>query len=174
MPNDDESLVVAAQHGDLDAWAQLSARHLPRLAAYLGSRLRRPEVVERLVAEVLVGAWKHLPELEHPADFSAWLRKVGGSLALQWSRKHPAEPLAAPFPESRCGTDLDLAQRMTHLDAALGTLPDHQRMVLEQHFRGQTALDELAISMHLQTEGIERLLDEALSALDHALAGREV
>jgi RNA polymerase sigma-70 factor (ECF subfamily) len=174
MPTDDETLVVAAQHGDLEAWAQLSARHLPRLAAYLGSRLRRPDVVERLVAEVMVGAWKHLPELENPGDFPAWLRKVGGGLALQWSRKHPGEPLAAPFPEGRCGTDLALAGRMSVLDAALGTLPDHQRMVLEQHFRGQMDLEELARSMHLQREGVEALLEEALRALDQALAGKEV
>ena len=174
MPTDDESLVVAAQHGDLDAWSRLCARHLPRLAAYLGSRLRRPEVVERLVAEVLVGAWKHLPELEHPADFPAWLRKVGGGLALKWSRKHPDEPLTAPFPESRCGTDLGLAERMTRLEVALGALPDHQRMVVEQHFRGQVDLDELATAMHLQREGVEVLLDEALLALDRALAGMEV
>lgn len=171
MTTDDESLVVAAQHGDLAAWSTLCARHLPRLAAYLGSRLRRPEVVERLVAEVVAGAWKHLPELDQPADFPAWLRKAGGSLALQWSRKHPDEPVAAPFPAARCGNDAELTARMTRLDAALGTLPDAQRMLLEQHFRGQVDLDALAASMHLQREGIEVMMEEALSALDRAMTG---
>jgi len=169
MTTDDETLVVAAQHGDLAAWSTLCSRHLPRLAAYVGSRLRRPEVVERLIAEVVAGAWKHLPELENPADFPAWLRKAGGNLALQWSRKHPGEPVAAPFPVARCGADTNLAERMTRLDAALGTLPDAQRMLLEQHFRGQVELDALATSMHLQREGIEVMLDEALLALDRAL-----
>jgi RNA polymerase sigma factor (sigma-70 family) len=171
MTPDDESLVVAAQHGDLAAWSTLCARHLPRLAAYIGSRLRRPEVVERLVADVVAGAWKHLPELEQPAEFAAWLRKAGGSLALQWSRKHPDEPVAAPFPVARCGDDADLAARMTRLDAALGTLPDAQRMLLEQHFRGQVDLDALAAGMHLQREGVEVMLEEALMALDRALTG---
>jgi RNA polymerase sigma-70 factor, ECF subfamily len=169
MANDDESLVVAAQHGDLAAWSTLCVRHLPRLAAYLGARLRRPEVVERLVADVVAGAWKHLPELENPADFAAWLRKVGGNLALQWSRKHPDEPVAAPFPAVRCGGDAELAARMVRLDAALGALPDAQRMLLEQHFRGQVDLDTLAAGMHLQREGVEALLDEALVALDRVL-----
>lgn len=171
MTIDDESLVVAAQHGDLAAWSTLCARHLPRLAAYLGSRLRRPEVVERLVAEVVAGAWKHLPELDQPADFATWLRKAGGSLALQWSRKHPDEPVAAPFPASRCGNDADLMARMTRVDAALGALPDTQRMLLEQHFRGQVDLDVLAASMHLQREGVEVMVEEALIALDRAMTG---
>jgi RNA polymerase sigma-70 factor (ECF subfamily) len=173
MANDDESLVVAAQHGDRDAWAALCARHLPRLAAYLGSRLRRPEVVEKLVTDVVAGAWKHLPELEHPAEFPAWLRKAGGNLALQWSRKNPHEPLAAPFPERRCGGDQALSVRMVRLDAALGALPDAQRMLLEQHFRGQVPLDELAAGMHLQREGVEVMIDEALVALDRVLGDVE-
>jgi RNA polymerase sigma factor (sigma-70 family) len=167
--HDDETLVVAAQRGDLDAWSTLCFRHMPRLAAYLGCRLRRPEVVERVVAEVVLSAWKHLPELEKPADFSPWLRKVGGGLALQWSRKNPHEPIDAPFPESRCGADLGLAERMVRLDAALGQLPDQQRMLLEQHFRGMVELTELAQSMHIQRDEVERLLDEALIALDRVL-----
>ena len=169
MASDDESLVVAAQHGDLDAWSTVCARHLPRLAAYLGSRLRRPEVVERLVAEVVAGAWKHLPELENPADFPAWLRKVGGNLALQWSRKNPGEPVAAPFPATRCGGDVELTARMVRLDAALGALPDAQRMLLEQHFRGQVELDALAAGMHLGRDAVETMLEEALVALDRVL-----
>jgi RNA polymerase sigma-70 factor (ECF subfamily) len=167
--HDDETLVVAAQRGDLDAWSTLCFRHMPRLAAYLGCRLRRPEVVERVIAEVVLSAWKHLPELEKTADFSPWLRKFGGGLALQWSRKNPDEPIDARFPESRCGSDLDLAQRMVRLDVALGLLPDHQRMLLEQHFRGLVELDELAKSMHVQRDEVERLLDEALIALDRVL-----
>ena len=171
MTIDDESLVVAAQHGDLAAWSTLCGRHLPRLAAYLGSRLRRPEVVERLVAEVVAGAWKHLPELDQPAEFPAWLRKAGGNLALQWSRKHPDEPVAAPFPANRCGNEPELTACMTRLDAAIGTLPDAQRMLLEHHFRGQVDLTVLAAGMHLQREQIEVMLEEALIALDRALTG---
>ena len=105
MTIDDESLVVAAQHGDLAAWSTLCARHLPRLAAYLGSRLRRPEVVERLVAEVVAGAWKHLPELDQPADFPAWSGSTLPCANCQPpSRRSPkpsSKPCASPSPEPR-------------------------------------------------------------------------
>jgi RNA polymerase sigma-70 factor, ECF subfamily len=174
MCTDDELLVVAAQHGDREAWSTLCTRHMPRLAAYLGSRLRRPEVVEKLVAEVVVGAWKHLPELEKPADFPQWLRKTGGNLALQWSRKHPHEPLTVPFPETRCGGDGELNQRMSRLDAALGELSDAQRMLLEQHFRGQMSLDELAVNMHVKRDEMEAMLEEALFALDREMGRNEL
>jgi RNA polymerase sigma factor (sigma-70 family) len=169
IDDSDESLVVAAQQGDLAAWELLCQKHMPRLAAYLGCRLRRPQIVDRLISEIVAGAWKHLPELERPSEFHAWLRRLGGGVALQWSRKHPNEPLNAPFPEERCGTDLTLAECMTALDAALGQLPDAQRMVLEQHFRGHMSLEDLAVNMHLQPDGVRQLIDEALEALDRTL-----
>ena len=42
-------------------------------------------------------------------------------------------------------------------------------MLLEQHFRGMVELTELAKSMHIQRDEVERLLDEALIALDQVL-----
>jgi RNA polymerase sigma factor (sigma-70 family) len=172
MDDSDESLVTAAQGGDLAAWQALCNRHAPRLAAYLGCRLRRPAVVERLVAEVVAGAWKHLPELANPREFPAWLRKAAGNFALQWGRRHPDQVAAAPFPAERCGNDLALQERMQRLEQALGQLPDGQRMVLEQHFRGGADLPTLCESLHLGREAVEKLLDEALMALDLALGGQ--
>jgi RNA polymerase sigma-70 factor (ECF subfamily) len=171
MPADDAdaTLVTAAQQGDREAWAELCRRHAPRLAAYLGGRLRRPAVVDRLVAEVVAGAWKHLADLQHPGDFPAWFRRVGGNLTLQWCRKHPDEPLAGPFPVERCGDDAALRRRMERLETALGQLADVQRMALEQHLRGGMDVAALSESLHLPHDGVRQLLDESLAALDGLL-----
>lgn len=165
----DEALAGAAQQGDQGAWAVLCRRHLPRLAAYLGCRLRRPAVVEKLAVEVMVGAWKHLDDLKHPGDFPAWFRRVGGNLTLQWCRQHAQEPLQEPFPAERCGDDPALAVRMERLEAALGALPDAQRMALEQHFRGGMDVAALTESLHLDAENVERTLAEALATLERTL-----
>jgi DNA-directed RNA polymerase specialized sigma24 family protein len=165
----DENLVIAAQHGDLAAWERLCHKFMPRLAAYLGSRLRRPEIIERLIGEMVTWGWKHLPELDQPQDFFIWLRRAGGGVALQWSRKHPHEPLSAPFPSHRCGDDEDLADDMERVEHALGALTDAQRMVLEQHFRGYMSVYDLAMVMHLSDEAVSALIDEALDALLHQL-----
>jgi RNA polymerase sigma factor (sigma-70 family) len=171
MPSDqpDDRLVIAAQEGDREAWAELCRRHAPRLAAYLGGRLRRPAVVDRLVSEVAAGAWKHLSALERPADFPAWFRRVGGNLTLQWCRKHPDEALAGPFPVERCGDDEALRKRMERLEGALGMIPDAQRMALEQHVRGGMDVAALSESLHLSHDGVRQLLDEAFAALDAQL-----
>ncbi len=169
MADSDEVLVTRAQGGDRAAWSELCTRHAPRLAAYLGGRLRRPQIVDKLVAEVIAGAWKHLVDLARPSDFPAWFRRVGGNLTLQWCRKHPDEVLGEPFPSERCGGDTALHQRMDDLESALNALSDPQRMALEQHIRGGMDLAALSEALHLEPAAVQALLDEALLALGRQL-----
>lgn len=167
-PNDAD-LVAAAQTGNLEAWSTLCHRHAPRLSAYLGSRLRRPQVVEKIVEDAIVAAWKHLPELENPNEFPAWFRRIGANLALLWYREHQNERLTEPFPAKRCGSDPKVADRMNRIEEALGKLSDAQRMALEQHYRGGMRDETLSESMHMDLNAARKLLDEALLALDRAL-----
>jgi DNA-directed RNA polymerase specialized sigma24 family protein len=169
MAESDDALVLRAQQGDRGAWSELCARHAPRLAAYLGGRLRRPQIVDKLVAEVVAGAWKHLVDLQRPGDFPAWFRRVGGNLTLQWCRKHPDEPLGEPFPAERCAGDAALHQRMDDLEGALAALSDAQRMALEQHVRGGMDIEALCEALHLEGPAVQALLDEALLALGRQL-----
>lgn len=162
----DEILVRAAQAGDHSAWSVLCQRHIPRLSAYLGARLRRPAVVDRLVAEVVVGAWKHLSELHNPTHFPAWLRKVGGNVALQWGRRHAQEPMAESFPADRCHGDKELLKRMQTVEAALDRLNDQQRMAVEQRFRGGMDSASLQEALHISAAEVDRLLAESLAILD--------
>ena len=169
MDESDEDLVIKAQQGDRAAWGQLCARHAPRLAAYLGGRLRRPGIVDKLVAEVVSGAWKHLVDLQRPSDFPAWFRRVGGNLTLQWCRKHPEEPLGEGFPADRCGGDDALHQRMDQLELALARLNDAQRMALEQHIRGGMDVTALSEALHLDAPAVQSLIEEALVSLDRLI-----
>ena len=164
----DADLAVRARDGDREAWATLCQRHAPRLAAYLGARLRRPKVVEKLVEDAIVLASKHLEELEQPADFPGWFRRVGAHLALRWYREHSDEKLAEGFPPERVGEDPDLQRRMDKLENALAALTDAHRMAIEQRFRGGLSGESLAEALHLEPAKADRLVDDALAALDRA------
>lgn len=164
----DAELAVRARAGDREAWSALCQRHAPRLAAYLGARLRRPKVVEKLVEEAIVIASKHLDELDQPGDFPGWFRRVGAHLALRWYREHSDEKLAEGFPAERVGADPERQRRMDRLENALAAVTDAQRMALEQHFRGGLAGEALAEALHLEPAKAERLVDDALTALDRA------
>jgi len=164
----DAQLVDAAQGGNRDAWGILCHRHAPRLCAYLGSRLRRPKVVEKLVEEAIVAAWRHLHELTTSGDFAGWFRRIGANLALRWFHEHKDESLSEPFPAERCGGDLDLLRRMAKIETVFAGLSDPQRMALEQRYRGRMSGEDLSQSLRLGGPETEKLLDEAIRALEAA------
>lgn len=166
----DVDLVERARTGDREAWTALVRRHAPRLAAYLGARLRRPSVVERLVEDAIVLAYRHLDEVDASEGFAAWFRRVGAHLALRWYREHRDEPLTEPFPVDRVGGDAGQSARMEQLEAALGALTDGQRMAVEQRFRGGLEGGDLSEVLHSDAAKSARLLEDALVALERALA----
>ncbi len=168
----DADLVRQARAGDQSAWRRLVLRHSPALAAYLGTRLRRPSVVERLVATTIVAAWRSLGDLKDDHDFPAWLRRLGGSHAMAWHQSHPGEPLDELLPVDRRGIDPPLAARLGRLDRAIGVLPEEQRKILELHWRGGLDQTALAACLHLDPARISSAIEAALVALDLALDGK--
>lgn len=160
----DHDLIERIRGGDREAWAFLVRRHAPRLAAYLGARLRRPGVVEKLVEDAIVLAFRHLDELEDSEGFAAWFRRIGAHLALRWYREHREETLSEAFPDDRGAGSEELGD-LRHLEAALGRLSDGQRMALEQRFRGGLVGGDLAEVLHLDRAKSERVVEDALAAL---------
>lgn len=162
----DVELVAQARTGDRDAWSLLCHRHAPRLASYLGARLRRPKVVEKLVEDAIVLAFKHLDEIAPEETFAAWFRRVGAHLALRWYKDNRDEPLTESFPIERHSGDPARAQQLVRLEAALAALSDAQRMAIEQRHRAGLAGDDLAEVLHVEPAKAERLVEDAMVALE--------
>lgn len=155
----DQELLAAARLGDHSAWAELARRHAPRLAAYLGARLRRPEIVDGLVGEALVAAWLRLAEAPDAGECAAWLRKIGGGLAMKWAREHPDAAIESPIPPGRLQSTS--AVDITRLDQRIGLLDESQRMALELRWRAGMDDAALASAMRCSEEAARRMADEA-------------
>jgi len=162
-PRSDAELVGDARNGDHPAWAALARRHGPRLAAYLGARLRRPDIVDGLVGETLVAAWLRLGELSDPAGFAVWFRKTEAGLALKWAREHPDAAIDASIPTARLPAGQ--AESLDRLDRLIGALDESHRMALELRWRGGMAGDALGTAMRCPVETAEKLADEAENRL---------
>lgn len=163
---EDADLVIAVRAGDRAAWQSLARRHAPRLAAYLGARLRRPAVVDALVAEAIVSGIRHLPELADPAGFAAWFRRLGAGIAMKWARDNPGEPLDEAFPvgrvpEEHAGSLAELAA----FEHEISRLDEQQRMALELRWRGGMAAEDIAAAMRTTVAEAERLADRAEAIL---------
>jgi len=162
-------LIQAAMAEDRDAWQQLMEHHGPRLAAYLGARLRRHAVVEKLVGDTIYAAWRHRDEYSSDQDFGSWFRRLGAHLAMRWHERHKGEPLAEAFPRGRC-EGLQQYATMQAVDNAMGRLKDKHRMALEQRYRGGLQGAALADVLHVPADQLPALMDAALEAFDQLLA----
>lgn len=156
-------LVAAARAGDHAAWAELVRAHAAGLAAYLGARLRRPEVVDGLVVEAVVSGWASLPAMPAGEAFDTWFRRIGGAIAMRWAREHPGEAIEGLPDPARLPAEH--AEAITELDRRVGALPENERMALELRWRGGLSGDALGAALRLPAEQAEALADRAEAAL---------
>jgi RNA polymerase sigma-70 factor (ECF subfamily) len=138
----ERDLVIRAQRGDREAFAQLVTAHANRLMAVAHRILRDVPRAEDAVQHALVTAWRELPRLRDPDAFEAWLQRVlvNASYAearrwKAWNANIRVLPLDGP-----AGTDqtLPLDQR-DRLERAMRRLPADQRAILVlTYYAGQT------------------------------------
>ena len=84
---DDESLVRAAQEGELEAFAEIVRRHERRLKLVLLRVLDDGRDVEEAVQDTFVQAWRHLDRYRGDAALFTWLYRIGVNEALGRRRK---------------------------------------------------------------------------------------
>ena len=85
-PKSSDSSSVA---GSAAAFQDLAARYYRPVAAFLLRRVGRPDVVEDLVQETFLEAFRSLREGRGPDTFSSWLFGIASNLAGKWLRRNP-------------------------------------------------------------------------------------
>ncbi|HEX5529280.1 MAG TPA: sigma factor, partial [Methylomirabilota bacterium] len=86
---DVERLIRRAQHGDLDAFAEVTRRFQHMAFGYAVALLRDLQQAEDVVQEAFVAAWFGLRSLADPAAFPGWFRAIVRHLAYRVLRQRP-------------------------------------------------------------------------------------
>jgi RNA polymerase sigma factor (sigma-70 family) len=161
---------------------ELFSRSEPRLQRLARSQRVAPDVVEDIVQETLIEAWKSLDHLRNEARFTAWLDGICRNVCLRYQRRQGILrtreiPLAAT--EGQTDDEPDLFARLADpntfdppeelarhelvflLDRALGYLPQESRMAVERHYLAEIPQRELAAQMGLSLSALEARLYRA-------------
>ncbi len=93
--DEDAALVLAARHGDADAFDELVRRHAPRLHA-VARRLVGPSDAPDAVQECLMTAYQALPRFRGDARFSTYLHAI---LVRQCRRTARRLARSLPWPD---------------------------------------------------------------------------
>ncbi|HEU4564436.1 MAG TPA: sigma-70 family RNA polymerase sigma factor [Gemmatimonadaceae bacterium] len=131
----ERALVLAAQQGSRDAFAQLVRLHQPRALAVARAITLTREDAEDAVQEAFLHAYRALDRFRPDQPFGAWLGRIVANAALDIGRRRKVrdadqlpETLAHPF---RDPAEVDELRR--RLQAALARLTERQRGVLVLH-----------------------------------------
>ena len=165
----DTELVVRAQHGDRDAFAQLADASLDRLLAVARGVLGDTGLAEDATQQALLDVWRHLPSLRDPARFEGWSYRLDVNAchsevrrARRWISGTIAPLTAEPVePRDEFGTIHDRDE----LERAFRGLSVDPRAVLVLHHCLGLTLPEIAHSLDIPEGTVRSRLYHAMKKL---------
>ena len=159
---DDQTLVRAAQGGDMAAFEELVARHRDKIFARAFSMMRNEEEAIDLSQEAWVKGWERLGQFQGESSFGTWLTRIVINLCLDQLRnqkRQRTESIEAMNEESG-GVErqmpvvtvnptegLERGELRQRIDRALGQLSYEHRTVLVLHEFQEMEYKEIAKTM---------------------------
>lgn len=173
----DAALLARYAAGDQAAARLLTARHAPRVFAVARRMLGEQAEAEDVTQEAMLRLWRVAPDWQvGEAALGTWLYRVAANLCIDRLRRRreiasdslPERADEAPGALARMQED----DRAAALHAALGGLPDRQRLaVVLRHFE-ERSNPEIAEILDTSVEAVESLLGRARRELAARLAPR--
>jgi RNA polymerase sigma factor (sigma-70 family) len=143
-------LVSAAQAGDDHAFADLVRLYQDMAVAYATSILGDFHLAEDAAQEAFVEAYRALPALRDPGAFAAWFRCIVFKHCDRFTRRRQpaltsldaATAIASQEPSPH--EALEQHELRRSLNAAIATLPEHERTVVLLYYMGDHAQSSIA------------------------------
>ncbi len=183
---DDATLVARAREGEHPAFDALARRYYASVLRLCGRLLGATFEAQDVAQEAVLQAFLHLPRLQEPARFGAWLHAIAANLCRMALRRHRTLSLqeldenamrlvhwpVLPTPEEVA------AARETHdtIIAALGQLSVVNREVVIRFYLEGYSYDELSVLLGVPVSTVKGRLFKGRRQLRTSLAplAREV
>ena len=169
-----ESLVRAAQEGNLSAFGSIYESLFPKVYRYVAARVGYGPEAEDIAQEVFLKAINSLDKFQFRGPpFTSWLFRIAHNLVVDRVRhtksaSGPVVPLdeALVLPDAHnVETQTLQALDIEVLRGALGRVSELQRQVVLLRFIAGLALAETAVAMNRKENTIKALQHSALAAL---------
>jgi RNA polymerase sigma-70 factor (ECF subfamily) len=168
----DEDLVERALAGSGRAWRQLLGRYERRLYNHAVRLTGHRDDAVDLTQEILMAVFRNLHTFRGDCPFSAWLFRIAAYRCTDHLRRRrvhdPFDETTGEWagdgrtePEAAAGT----LRANDRLRAALGRLPDEQRLVVELKFFQQFTFEDIAAQLGISPNTAKTRLYAALRKL---------
>jgi RNA polymerase sigma factor (sigma-70 family) len=160
--------VIRAQRGDLDAFGRLVASTQAMAYAVARSVLRDRALAEDAAQEAYLRAFRRLGDLEEPAGFIVWLRRIVVTVALNMRRARRITMLQLDdVPEVPILDDAETSWselQRRQLAGALLTLTSEERQLCDRRYHGRWSTARLAhdagVAEAVMRKRLQRLRDK--------------
>ncbi len=180
--NPDAALMLRVKQGDAAAFTQLVQKYKQPIMNLVWRTVRDETEAEDITQNVFVQAWKSAPRYQATAKFSTWLFTIARNLCLNEFRRrsrHPAESLDQMRDDSddqplfqvvdkriRAAQDQLLQGELEHkVDAAIGALPENQRIALALCRQEELSYEEIADVLGCSLSATKSLIHRARETL---------
>ncbi len=176
----DDDLVQRCLAGNTEAFRLLYQRHQGKVRSLL-FQMCGGEVLDDLVQEVFLRAWKGLKQFRRSCQFSTWLYRITWnvatdqrrSLAKRHARQAPI-PLEALHHLPGQGSSLQTLHYQQVLYQGLNHLSEDHRTVIILHDLEEIPQKEIATMLHIPIGTVKSRLFNARSALRQYLEAQGV
>ena len=176
--NDVSDLVIAARSGDVAAYGKLVRATQAMSLAVALNVLREPAGAQDAVQEAYLRAYRTLRDLEDPAAFPGWLRRVVITVALNLRRADRVTLLSlddvpnVPVLDETERRWSD-SQRL-RLAAALLTLSTEERRICDRRYHGGWSLARLAKASGIPETTMRKRLQRIRDRLRQFIEAEEI
>jgi RNA polymerase sigma-70 factor (ECF subfamily) len=173
----DADLLRRYAAGDQAAARALTERHVPRIFALARRMLADRAEAEDVTQETMLRLWRIAPDWRADgAALGTWLYRVASNLCIDRLRRRrgvaPDPPPEVPDVSPGAQARLETAERAAALRAALGRLPERQRLAVVLRHLEERPNPEIAAILETSVEAVESLLARARRALAAELVPR--
>lgn len=168
----DTDLVIRAQGGDQEAFADLAATIADRFLATSHRILSDIDLAEDATQQALLSIWQDLPQLRDPARFEAWSYRLlvracyaEGRRSRRWAPNLRLLPVDEPMATDDLGGVVDRDQ----LERAFRHLSLKHRLVVVLHHYLDMPLDQMADTLGIPVGTVSSRLHYAMRAMRTAL-----
>jgi len=177
----DDGLVARAKAGDKDAFGELVNRHQKAMLAIARSYFASESDAEDAVQDAFVKAYERLGQLGNDRAFSAWMTRITRNVCVDTLRSRTDKVSLNDFastarlrlrrggPQFTPSTLASREERSEFVRAAIGHLPEDQRIVLMLQFGEEMTYEQIAEYLGLPVTTVQGRLHRAKRALRSVL-----
>ncbi len=174
--NNDEDLVYALKHGDVEAFDKIFKKYCDKLFYFAEGILKSKSDAEEIIQQVFIKVWEKRSDINESLSFKSYLFTITHNTIISFFRKRASEQdylnnLKANFQFNQATTDhlLEFNELNELVDAAISKLPPKRKLVYELSRKKGLSNQEIAKQLNVSKNTVENQLTQALKFLREQL-----